>query len=290
MDPISDVELFVAVVEAGGFSGAARRLGRTQPALSRRIAALESRLGVRLLERSTRRLRLTEAGALFHARCREALAVLQQAEEAVAEAAGGARGGLRVSAPPAYARSRLPAKLAAFSAAYPDVAVELVAVERYVDLIAEGFDVALRLGPVRDSSLASRIVSRERYVLCAAPSYLERHGAPASLAEISQRNCLLLATDRRLDRWPFRGGGRTQIVEVRGSLRSNDAGLLHAAAIAGAGITALPTYLVEADLKRGDLVELLPSHRLPSFTVIALFAGRRQLPRKVRAFIDCLTG
>lgn len=288
MNAISDAELFVAVVEAGGFSRAALRLGRSQPAISRRIASLEARLGARLLERTTRSVRLTEAGALFHARCREALAVLQQAEEAVAEASGRARGGVRVSAPPSYARARLAPKLAGFTAAYPDVEVDLVLVERYVDLVAESFDIVLRLGPVRDSSLASRSVSKERYVLCASPLYLERLGEPGSIGELGRRNCLVLSTDRKRDRWPFRIGGRTQSVEVRGTLRSNDAGLLRLAALEGVGITALPTYLVEGDLAAGSLIELLPSARLPSFSVVALFPSRKQLTRKVRAFLDCL--
>jgi DNA-binding transcriptional LysR family regulator len=288
MDRLSEAELFVAIAEAGGFSGAARRLGRSQPVLSRRLAGLEARLGVRLLERTTRRVRLTEAGALFHQRCREALALLREAESAAAETGIAPRGRVRVSAPPTWARARLAPRLAEFAAGNPEVEIEMVLLERYVDLVAEGFDLVLRLGPVRDSSLASRTLSIERYVLCAAPSYLRRRGEPQSLDEIGAHNALVLASDRPRHRWPFRRGRRVIEVEARGTLRTNDAGLLREAAIAGLGLTVLPSYLVEQDLAAGALVELLPTCKLPSFAVVALYPSRRQLPRRVRVFLDFL--
>lgn len=288
MSRISDAELFVAVVDARGFSAAARRLDRSQPVVSRQLAALEHRLGVRLLERTTRRVQPTPAGALFYERCRDAVAALVEAERLATDAATSPRGRLRVSAPPAYARRHLTPLLPEFAAAFPDVTLELILTDRYVDLVEERFELAIRLGPLRSSSLASRVLSIERYVLCAAPAYLRRHRAPRSLDELAAHNCLVLGPAGSRHRWTFVERGTRRTVEVSGNLATNDAGLLHAAARAGLGITALPTYSIEDDLAAADLVELLPQARLPTVDVHALLPSRRHVPRRVRVFLDLL--
>jgi len=287
-DRLSDAELFVAVVAAGGFSGGARRLGRTQPAVSRRIATLEARLGVRLIDRTTRRFSLTDAGRAFNERCREALSSLADAEAAAIDTGGAVRGMLRVSAPPAWARAQLAPLLPALAARHPQLTIDLLLVERYVDLVEEGFDAVIRLGPLPDSSLAGRQFSRGRYVLCGAPSHLARHGAPDDLEEVARQPALVLATSGSRARWPFRWRGRSSVVNPKAVLLTNDAALLREAALAGAGLTVLPCYLVDADLAAGDLVEVLPGARLPSWEAHILHAGRRHVAGKIRAFIDFL--
>ena len=288
VDRVADAELFVAVVEAGGFAAAARRLGRSQPAVSRRLAAMEARLGVRLLARSTRAIRLTATGEAFYRRCREALAILGEGEVEAADAGTTIRGCLRVSAPPTYARARMADAVAAMGERHPDVALELVLTERYVDLVTENFDIAVRLGPVAPSSLVARVIAHERYVLCAAPAYVQRGGAPRTVEDVPSHRALVLSSDRTRSRWRFRVGGRSIDVDANPWLCSNDAGVLREAALRGAGITVLPSYLVDADLADGRLIELLPTARMPRLDVVALRASRRGVPRRVTAFLDLL--
>jgi DNA-binding transcriptional LysR family regulator len=286
-DRLSDAEVFLAVADAGGFSGAARVLGRSQPSVSRRVAALEARLGVRLVERTTRRVRLTEAGALFHARCKDAVATLRDAEAAVQDAQAVVRGALRVSAPPAWARARLAPLLPELAKLHPELTLELVLLERYVDLVEEGIDVAIRMGPLRDSSLVARRIATARFVLCAAPDYVARV-RPRRVADLRRCEALVLSTSSARQRWPFRHGGQTHAVEPNACLRTNDVGLLREAALAGRGVTVLPSDLVVADLAAGRLVELLPGARLPRVEVFALLPTRRHAPTKARAFVDFL--
>lgn len=288
LDRLSDAEIFLAVVDGGGFSGGARAVGRSQPAVSRRVAALEARLGARLLERSTRHVRLTAAGEVFHRGCKEALGALRDAEALALDASAVVRGALRVSAPPAWARAVLVPLLGDVARAYPELSVELLLVERYVDLIEEGIDVALRLGPLRDSGLTARRIDGGRFVLCASPAYLRRKAAPRSVADLARHDALVLTTSSERRRWPFRERGRATAFEPRGRLASNDVAFLREAALAGQGVTVLPWYLVATDLADGRLVELLPRTRLPRVDVFALLPSRRHAPRKARVFVDLL--
>ena len=288
MDRLADAELFVAVADSGGFASAARRLGRSQPSVSHRLAALETRLGARLLVRTTRSVRLTATGEAFYRRCREVLALLAEGEAEAADAGTSVRGRLRISAPPTYARARMSEAIAGMGERYPDVTLELVLTERYIDLVAENFDIAVRLGPVAPSSLAARVIARERYVLCAAPAYCKRRGAPRTVEDIPSHAALVLSGERTRSRWSFRVGGRSIEVEAKPWLSSNDAGLLREAALSGAGITVLPSYLVAHDLAAGSLVELLPAARMPRLEVVALHVSRRGAPRRVSVFLDLL--
>ena len=282
-----DVEMFVAVVESGSLSAAARRLQRTQPTVSRQLAALEARLDARLLERTTRRLRLTAAGRVYLERGRALLALAREADAAVADASRALRGALRVSAPPTYARMRIAPLLPAFLEANPELRLEMVLTERRTDLVGEPLDVVIRLGPLPDSSLACRLLSRERFALCAAPDYLARRGAPAAVAELAGHRCLVTETFGLRDRWVFLAP-RRRVIEVSACLVSDDLGLLHAAARNGLGIAALPRYLVDGDLRSGALAPVLPAARLPAFTAHAVLPSRRHVARRVRAFIDFL--
>ena len=288
MGRIADVEMLLAIVEAGSLSGGARRLGKSQSVLSRRLAAMEERLGTRLVERTTRSFRLTPAGTRFHARAGEVLELLRRVEDETADVAGALRGRIRVSAPPAYSRARLAPLLKTFAAACPEVELELLLMERYVDPLTEGFDLVVRLGPLPDSTMAGRVLSTERQVLCAAPLYVGRAGAPVSLEALGTHDLLVLANDRVRDRWTFKQAGHVHTIEVRGALRSNDAELLRRAAVDGLGIASLPSYVVEDDLASGALVELLPEAKMASYPVLAVVPSRRHLPKRVRILMDVL--
>jgi DNA-binding transcriptional LysR family regulator len=288
MARIRDAETFVAIVDAEGLSAAARQLGRTQPTVSRQLAALETRLGVRLLERTTRRLRLTTAGRTYYERCRDLLAMLRDADELVADMGEAIRGGLRVSMPPTYARRRVAPLLPAFFRAFPELRLEVVLTGERTDLVGAHFDLVVRLGALRDSALRCRVLSRERFVLCASPGYLGRHGMPASVAALGERRCLVTETFGLRGRWPFDQGNRRTTVDVPACLVSDDLGLLHEATRAGTGLSVLPEYLVAGDLRSGALVHVLPRHRLPGFRAHALLPSGRHVPRRVRVLVDFL--
>jgi DNA-binding transcriptional LysR family regulator len=284
---IQDVEMFVAVVEAGSLSAAARCLARSQPTVSRQLAALETRLGARLLERSTRKIRLTAAGRAYFERCTALIALAREAEAAVAEASSEMRGPLHLSAPPTYARKRIAPFVPEFLEAFPDVRLEMVLTGERADVIGAPVDLAIRLGPLPDSTLACRLLSRERFVLCAAPAYLDRHGAPATIADLATRKCLVTKTFGLRSRWVFLGP-RRRSVDVPASLVTDDLGMLHEAARFGLGIGALPSYLVADDLHAGKLALVLPRERLPGFRAHAVLPSGRHVPRRVRAFVDFL--
>jgi len=284
---IQDVEMFVAVVEAGSLSAAAQRLARSQPTVSRQLAALETRLGARLLERSTRRIRLTAAGRVYFERCTELIALAREAEAAVAEASSEMRGSLYLSAPPTYARKRIAPLVPEFLEAFPDLRLEMALTGERADVIGAPVDLAVRLGPLPDSTLACRLLSRERFVLCAAPAYLDRHGAPATIADLATRKCLVTKTFGLRSRWVFLGP-RRRTVDVPARLVSDDLGMLHESARFGLGIGALPSYLVADDLRAGKLALVLPRERLPGFRAHAVLPSGRHVPRRVRAFVDFL--
>ena len=284
---IQDVEMFVAVVEAGSLSAAAQRLARSQPTVSRQLAALEARLGARLLERTTRKIRLTAAGRAYLERCTAMIALAREADAAVAETNREIRGAIRLSAPPTYARQRLLPLVPAFLEAFPELRLEMVLTGALSDVVGEPLDLLVRLGPLPDSTLACRLLSREQFVLCAAPGYLARHGAPATIADLAARKCLVTETFGLRNHWVFRGAHR-QAVDVPACLVSDDLAMLHEAARLGLGIAALPAYLVADDLRARTLSPVLPLERLPTFSAHAVLPSGRHVPRRVRAFVDVL--
>jgi DNA-binding transcriptional LysR family regulator len=287
MARMRDVEMFVAVVEAGGLSAAAQRLARSQPTVSRQLAALETRLGARLLERSTRKIRLTAAGQAYFERCTALMTLAREAEAAVAETSSEVRGPIHLSAPPTYARKRIAPLVPEFLETFPDVRLEMVLTGERADVVGEPLDLVVRLGPLPDSTLACRLLSHEQFVVCAAPGYLARHGAPATIADLATRKCLVTKTFGLRSRWVFLGS-RLRTVDVPASLVSDDLGMLHEAARFGLGIGALPSYLVADDLRAGTLARVLPRERLPGFPAHAVLPSGRHVPRRVRAFVDFL--
>lgn len=291
LDRLTGMNVFTRVVASGSFTAAARLSGMSQTMVTKHIAALEAHLGTRLLHRTTRRLTLTDAGRSFHEAC---LRILPEIEEAEAEAAAGnvdPHGVLRLNVPFSFGIRQIAPLLPAFQAAHPQLDIELGLNDRVVDLIEEGWDVAVRIGTLAESRLVARKIAPCRNLLCASPDYLARHGTPRSMGDLGRHNCLGYTLSQRLgtDRWPFGLSGET--VRVSGNLRVNNGDVLVVAAEAGQGIIYQPTFLVGDAIRAGRLTAIVvdePTVEVGS--VYTVFPHDRRPPAKVRALIDFLTG
>ena len=288
MPRLDEMEIFAEVVEAEGFSAAARRLTLSKSAVSKQVGRLEDRLGVRLLNRTTRRLSLTEAGTAFYAACRRVLDEAAAAEQAVSNLAAAPRGLLKLNAPMSFGILHLGPAIPAFHARYPQVTVDAAMNDRFVDLVEEGYYVAIRIGALRDSSLVARRLAPCRAVLCASPDYLERRGRPRRPEDLAGHDCLLYANSANPREWTLQGPRGGQTVAVDGPLIANNGDVLCGAALAGMGIARLPTFIVGHQLRRGRLEVVLPDHPLPEQGIHAVYPHGRNLSPKVRVFVDFL--
>ncbi len=290
MDVLDGMRTFVAVIEAGSFARAADRLDRSPQLVSKYVAQLEARLGTRLLNRSTRRLSITEAGQAYFDRCVQVLADIDEMERAVADMTTQARGKLRINAPMSFGITHLSRAIAAFQREQPEVHVDLTLNDRAVDIISEGFDLAIRIARLADSALVARRLARIRLVACASPGYLDRHGAPREPADLAAHNCLQYAYWTDGSRWRFERDGESHVVDGRGTLAANNGDALRAAAVADVGVVVLPTFIVGNELRSGRLVRILPEYEIPGLAVYAVYAHRQFLSAKVRTFVDHLSG
>ncbi|MEZ4382181.1 MAG: LysR family transcriptional regulator [Nannocystaceae bacterium] len=290
MQDLVAVEAFVRVVDRGSFSAAAADLGVAKSTVSKRIAALEERLGARLLYRTTRSVRPTEVGATYYERCLAVLAAAEEAERAVTRMQQVPRGRLRVSAPMSFGQRYLAPVVAEFMRDFPEVEVDLDLSDRMVDVIAEGFDVAIRVAALPDSSLIARRLAGSRRLVVGAPSYFRARGRPASPAALAEHDCLLYAYQASGDTWHFDGPGGAQAVRVAGRLRANNGDVLAVAACAGLGLALLPDFIVEPELRAGRLEPTLPEHCRAETALYAVYPHARHLVPKVRAFVDRLAG
>ena len=286
MTVLGAIPVFVAVVENGGFSAAARKLGISKSAVSKRINQLEDHLGVRLLHRTTRKLSLTEAGERYLKHAAEALAAANQAEDAVTELQGEPQGQLRINAPMSFGRLHVAPLIPKFLKRYPKLQIDLVMDDRKVDLVAEGFDLSIRGGILPDSTLIARKLAPIHQVLCASPEYIERHGLPGTPEELTGHNCVLFSLSSDANKWTLIDADGSQSVLVSGSYQVNNSEALLEALRAGVGIGRLPTFVAGPDLKTGRLVKLFEFWRIPDFTMYAVFPEREYLPAKVRVFLD----
>lgn len=283
MDLPGQMVLFKRVVESGSFSAAARTLNQSPSAISRQIAQLEDRVGVRLLTRSQQGIALTEEGEQFHERCRIVARDIAETEELVAGFGGAPRGTLRVVATVAFGKAQVLPVLADFMADHPDLRISLELSDRPVDLNTESIDVAVRFTEqLEDPNVIARKLAPNRRVVCAAPSYVARHGAPLTEGDLAGHNCLRLSTATRWNRW-FGGA------EVDGTLEANSADAVYHAVLAGIGIARLSTYLVGPDIRSGRLVRLLPDYVHEESSIVAIYADRRHLAPRTRAFISFLS-
>ena len=286
MEGFGAIPVFVAVVENSGFSAAARTLGISKSAVSKRINKLEAQLGVRLLHRTTRKLSLTEAGERYFEHASRALAAAGQAEDAVTELQGEPQGNLKISSPMSFGRLHVAPLIPKLLQRHPKLQIDLVMDDRKVDLVAGGFDVAIRAGNLPASTLIARKLAPLRQVLCASPDYVDRYGRPGTPAELSSHNCLLYSYSSDANEWTLIGESGPETVTVSGSYQVNNSEALLEALREGVGIGRLPTFVAGPDLKTGRLVKLFESYRLPDFTIYAVFPERQYLPAKVRAFLD----
>lgn len=289
MDRFAEVEAFVRVAEVESFSGAARKLGASKSAVSRLVSALEARLGARLFHRTTRALTLTEAGRGYLDRARSILADLDEADHCVGELQAAPRGRLRVNAPMSFGFLHLAPAIPDFLALYPEVQIDLSMNDRFVDLVEEGFDVAVRIGALASSSLIARKLAPVRRVVCASPAYLAQRGTPQTPDDLKAHDCLPNSNIARLHEWRFVGGeGRAWPVEVNGRLSANNGDALRIAALKGLGLAFLPSFIVGADLQSGALTSVLDRFVAQDMTLNAVYPHARHLSPKVRAFVDFL--
>jgi DNA-binding transcriptional LysR family regulator len=285
---MDDREVFFAVVDANGFSAAARRLDTTPASVSRRIKALEQRLGVRLLQRTTRKFSLTEAGERYYQEARRLLRELGELEEALGSSTREPEGELRVVAPMSFGQRRLAPLVARFALMHPRLRLSLILEDRETDLIDEGADLAIRIGYPADSSMVARAIAPVRRHVCAAPDYLARRGTPVSPADLLQHDCLHYNLISEREEWTFHGDDGEQTLAINGSFCSNNGDVLAEAAMQGLGITLLPDFIVAAPLADGRLVKLLQAYEREPLTLFALYPSRRHLPTKTRSFLDFL--
>lgn len=289
MDKLRDMAAFVGVVDAKTFTAAADRMDVSKSVLSRRLAALEERLGVRLLNRTTRRLGLTEAGRAYYDRCVRILAEVEDSEQAVSSLNAEPRGVIRLNAPVSFGVLHLAPAIAAFMDRFPLVDIDLVLNDRFVDLIDEGYDMAVRIGTLADSSLIARKLAVSRRVVCASPAYLARRPAPVHPRDLADHACILYRNPALNDQWSFRGAdGEPVTVRVRGRICVNNGDMMRDIAVAGQGLVLLPTFLVADWLNDRRLVPLMCDYRPDDDAVYAVYPHNRHLSTKVRAFVDFL--
>ncbi|MCY1040232.1 LysR family transcriptional regulator [Corallococcus sp. bb12-1] len=289
-DEVMPLHAFVRAVEDGGFSAAARRLGLTPSAVSKQVAHLESRLGARLLRRTTHHVSLTEAGSLFYEHCRRVLSELEDAALSVTALDERPRGLLRIAVPAVLGEVQVAAMAAAFQAVHPDVQVDLDASDRLVDLVEEGFDVAIRIADeLKDSTLVVRRLAPEQRILCASPAYLQRRGTPSTPDDLMAHDCLVFKRGQGPMEWQLEIPGGRRGLRVSGPFQANNNLILRQAALQGRGIANLPVYLVRDELRAGTLVPLLPDTPVVGRGIFLVHPHRRLIPAKVRAFVEfCL--
>jgi DNA-binding transcriptional LysR family regulator len=288
--PSNDMTAFVRVVEANGFSAAAAALGLTPSAVSKLVTRLEARLGVRLLQRTTRALRLTEEGEAFYASARRIVGEIETLESAIGARRDTPHGLLRVTVSLAFATHQLAPVTAEFLARYPAVQLELLPSDRVVDIVAEGIDVALRIGRLADTSFMARKIGEDKRLICAAPAYLARHGTPARPEELPRHSCIGGGRERaHLNRWPFRIDGRLHEIEVTGPCSVSDGEMQFRLALEGVGIVRLTRLTVAQAVRSGELVPLLePFSADEPVPIHAVYPNRRHLAPRVAAFVDYL--
>lgn len=289
MSDFSDLETFVAVVGSGSFAAAARRLSLSPAMVGRRIQALEEEYGVKLIERTTRTQRLTSMGEEFLARARKVVEAAAELGELTQPEAARLSGRIRVSGSTTLGIKRLAGIVARFSELHPGVSVELSLGDRYVDLISDGFDLAVRIGELKASSLVARRVGNYRFICCASPGYLAAHGAPKTPEDLLDARCVLNLNLVPRNRWPFRRpDGERFAVEVKGNVEIDNGEAQRAAALAGAGIIYAPGDLVAEDLRDGTLVAVLKGWRTMTLPIHTVHPSRHFVPRRVSALIDAI--
>jgi DNA-binding transcriptional LysR family regulator len=293
MDRLTAMQMFVRVVETGSFSKAAREFATTQPTVTKQIAAAEAHLKVRLLNRNTRGVSLTESGALYYEKCKIIVREVEEADSIARLRQSLAEGILRISTSVAFGRRVVVPLALEFMAKHPHVQLDLSFEDRYVDLVAQGVDVAIRMGKLADSSLGARFLGMNPWVMVASPKYLKKHGTPKRPQDLSAHNALVYSSVQGDDVWRLTGAsskGEAVTVPVTGRVRSNNLSAVLAAARADLGIAALPCYVAAESLAKGSVIEVLRNYSLPEQEIHAVFPSPKLVPKKVSAFVAFMQG
>ncbi|HTD06149.1 LysR family transcriptional regulator [Undibacterium sp.] len=289
MDRLRAMEVFVEVVRKNGFARAADALETSPANVTRIIGDLESHLGTRLLNRSSRKMSLTESGETLYERAKSIVEEMVEVEAIASSSAMQPRGLLRINAPLSFGILHLAPLWPKFKAAYPEVELDIALIDRVVDIVEEGYDLAIRISRVGSTSHAARKLATSHNIVCASPGYIRQHGAPAVPADLASHNCIVYSYSPTADEWSFLDEkGHAHSVKVPYSMRTNNGDTARSAALAGAGIIWQPSFIVGTDLREGRLVQLLPGYRLPDIDVLAMYPSRRHLSAKVRVMIDFL--
>jgi DNA-binding transcriptional LysR family regulator len=289
LDTLTRMRAFIDVVEAEGFSAAARKIGRSKALLSKYVRELEDELGALLLNRTTRQFSLTEAGHTYYRRASEIVKEVDSLAESVRESAGDVKGRIRLSAPRTFADAEIGQSLIDFAVAYPDITLDISLDDRFVDLVEEGFDLAIRISRLENSSLIARRLAPFTVLLCASPEVIAKYGTPKRPQDLANLPCVVDTNGRWLTNWPFRGEkGETITVPVTSRIEVNSPNVSCAAALAGLGFAILPDFIAAPNIAEGRLVRVLDDYLLTGGGIFAVYPHRRYLPAKVRVFVDFL--
>jgi DNA-binding transcriptional LysR family regulator len=289
MDTLTRMRAFIDVVEAEGFSAAARKIGRSKALLSKYVRELEDELGALLLNRTTRQFSLTEAGHTYYKRATEIVREIDNLADAVRESSGDVRGRIKLSAPRTFADAPIGRSLIDFALAHPDIVLEIDLDDRFVDLVEEGFDLAIRITRLESSSLIARRLAPFSVRLCASPELIEKYGEPRHPRDLADKPCIIDTNGRWLSNWPFIGDdSELTSVSVSGPIEVNSPMAARAAAVAGLGFAILPGFIAAADIEQGKLIPVLNDRMPTGGGIFAVYPHRRYLPAKVRVFVDFL--
>ncbi|MES2319891.1 MAG: LysR family transcriptional regulator [Pseudomonadota bacterium] len=288
MDLLASMKMYVAVVEGGSFAAAADKLDISRAMASKQIQKLEEHLGTRLLNRTTRRLSLTETGRVFYERSTQIIGDVEEAEQIAGQMTRRPQGVLRVTLPLSYGQHRLATIIGNYTLAYPQVQLDISLSDRKVDLIEEGFDLAIRIGAMPQSDLIARKIGGVHSVVCASPAYLALHGTPDTPAALAQHACLGYTLSGTGAEWRLEGPGGPLTVPISGPIRADNGDIIRLAALGGAGILFQPRFIVDDDLDAGRLVRILPEWESAQMGIYAVYPSRKHLSAKVRTFVDFL--
>lgn len=293
MNLFSNLELFVKTIEVGNFSALGRQLRMAPSSISRQINTLEEELGVRLLQRTTRNISLTEAGQIYYERVSKILGDLEEAQLAITQLQANPKGVLRLNIAIPFGERNIVPLIPEFLALYPELKIDLTLEDHAIDLVEERADLAIRIGRLGDSSIVARKLAHNQFVVCASPQYFEKHGFPDTPNDLTRHNCVINKNIYHGDTWQFHSCNSTQHVSVSGNFLANTGGALYRAILSGLGIALLPTWFVGEDIKQGKLQVALEDYEvnMPAMTdsaIYALYPGGQYLPPKVRVFIDYL--
>lgn len=288
MDTLVSMRVFATVVEAGSFAAAAQRLGLSRAMVSKHMAHIENHLGARLLNRTTRRLSLTETGSVYFTHCQQILKDLEEAELVATRLTSSPRGTLRVAAPLEFGMMHIGPLLPDYLSLYPEIRLDFTLENRLVHLVEEGYDMAIRLGATPEAGLITRKLATDGFVVCASPDYLQRHGVPRVPADLMRHTCLNYTGLATGAEWRFVGRDGEHTVRMDGNLRANNADMLRNAALGGAGIIVVPRFLVGPDIRAKRLQTVLTEYKTQELSIYVIYPSRKYLSAKVRSFIDFL--